>query len=144
MRRISAGIIVTRQNADKKTEVLLQFKRKDKAWEFPGGKLDGNETAEECARRELYEETGIEALELEQLFYIDHQDKFGCVMFLATEWVRVPELKEPGKQSAIGWFTMDNFPTPLTNATTVSINRCAALAQERARSFASTLPNFQS
>lgn len=36
-------------------------------WEVPAGKLDGAESPESCARRELREETGIEAADLQPL-----------------------------------------------------------------------------
>jgi len=124
LRRISCGIVCTRISAYNIMEVLMQFKCQYQQWEFPGGKLDGVETAVECAERELLEETGLQGIHFYQLHYIDLRDKFGCVMFHAPLHLmgnRIPMLMEPNKQSAIGWFPIDELPTPLTLDTAASI-----------------------
>ena len=46
-------------------EVLLEERADDGYFDFPGGGIDLKETAEEAAIRELKEETGLVALELE-------------------------------------------------------------------------------
>ena len=50
-----------------KNEVLLEERSDDGYFDFPGGALDLEETLEEAAARELLEETGIIADELELL-----------------------------------------------------------------------------
>ena len=61
MIKATAGII---QNKDNK--VLITRRKKGKHlegyWEFAGGKIEGNETAEECLIREIKEELNIEIL----------------------------------------------------------------------------------
>lgn len=56
---VAAAIIANEQG-----EILIARRKKGKAleglWEFPGGKIEGKETAEECLKRELREELNIE------------------------------------------------------------------------------------
>jgi len=50
-----------------KGEILLQLRKDNNCWAYPGGLVDVNEVVEEAAKRELTEETGIVAHSL-QLF----------------------------------------------------------------------------
>lgn len=70
---IAAGGIVT--NA--KNEILMIFRRGK--WDLPKGKLDENERIEDCAVREVAEETGLENIKLEQYIgktYHEYFDKW--------------------------------------------------------------------
>ncbi|WP_144873773.1 8-oxo-dGTP diphosphatase MutT, partial [Hyella patelloides] len=52
-------------------------------WEFPGGKIEPNETIKECIKREIKEELGIEILVRESLITIEHQyPKFKVTLFV--------------------------------------------------------------
>jgi len=50
--------------------VLLDCRKDSGLWAFPGGTAETGETPLECAQRELFEETGLKALDLqfEKLF----------------------------------------------------------------------------
>ena len=50
---------------NEKDEVLLEERSDDGYFDFPGGSIDLKESAEEAAKRELLEETGLIADELE-------------------------------------------------------------------------------
>jgi 8-oxo-dGTP diphosphatase len=41
-------------------------------WEFPGGKIEENEDAEICLKREIREELGIDIIIVERLLSIEH------------------------------------------------------------------------
>jgi len=57
--------IVTAAVIERDGKILIARRKKgdrmEGLWEFPGGKLEGNESPEECLRRELHEEFGIDA-----------------------------------------------------------------------------------
>ena len=52
---------------NEKNEILLEERSDDGFFDFPGGALDLKESMEEAGKRELFEETGIIADELELL-----------------------------------------------------------------------------
>ncbi|MBR3365286.1 MAG: NUDIX domain-containing protein, partial [Solobacterium sp.] len=57
----AASIIIENEQG----EVLLGRRTDNHKWGYSGGSIELGETVEECARRELSEEMGLTALELE-------------------------------------------------------------------------------
>ena len=59
-----------------KEEILIDRRRSGGImgglWEFPGGKVEPSETVEDCIKREIYEELGIEIEVGKHLITIDH------------------------------------------------------------------------
>ncbi|MEX2495000.1 MAG: 8-oxo-dGTP diphosphatase MutT [Woeseia sp.] len=58
-------------------------------WEFPGGKLEPQESPEDALRRELGEELGIEPVELRRVVSVDHdypRRRVHIDFFLVTKW----------------------------------------------------------
>ena len=87
-------------------------------WEFPGGKIEGNETVQECIKREVLEEIGIEIAVDSHLITIDHTyshfrvnlQVYNC-RYLSGE-ARAIECEE------IRWVTiqeLDNYTFPAAN-----------------------------
>ncbi len=65
-------IKVTAAIIEDKGRILIARRKQGKAlegkWEFPGGKLKKGEKPEECIKREIKEELGLE-IEVEELFF---------------------------------------------------------------------------
>lgn len=59
--QVGASVII--ENAHQ--QILLQLRTDNHCWSYPGGSVELDEEVEEAAKRELFEETGLIAHELE-------------------------------------------------------------------------------
>ena len=113
--RVGVGVVVFKNN-----RVLLGRRKGSHgagAWSFPGGHLEFREDVEECARRELAEETGLKALSLSLGPWVNdiiERDKHYITLFVFVhEFEGNPQLLEPHKCEGWSWFEWNVLPTPL-------------------------------
>ncbi len=116
--KIKVGVGVMIFNKEGK---ILLGKRKGShgsgEYSFPGGHLEYKESFEECAKREVMEECGIEIKDLRfQLvanvnkYYPRHDVYIGLI----AKWKSGdPKVMEPNKCESWNWYELDNLPEPL-------------------------------
>ena len=105
------------------TEVLLQ--QRGPVPYMPGhwaaaaaGHVERGETAYDAACREALEELGITDVALEFAFTMQRTQHAGAIeervdwFFTARSWVGEPRVVEPEKCAGIGWFPLDDLPSP--------------------------------
>ncbi len=119
---VGVGVLVVHQG------LLLLGKRRGSHgaghWAAPGGRLEFGEALEDCARRELLEETGLVARHLELGPYTNDvfeeggapgqvAQHFLTVYVVARSLQGTPRNLEPEKCEGWAWFGWDALPTPL-------------------------------
>lgn len=86
----------------------------DRLWEFPGGKLENDESAALAAIRELDEELEIRIVAGQTLLVLEHEypDKTVRLHFVSCQLSDTPEkcLARTSANSEVGWFAPDDFP----------------------------------
>jgi 8-oxo-dGTP pyrophosphatase MutT (NUDIX family) len=73
----AAGGVVCREGASGKTDIVIVHRPAYDDWTLPKGKTDPDETAEECALREVREETGYKCELVRQLGCTAYVDRRG-------------------------------------------------------------------
>jgi len=114
--RVGVGVIITRDQ-----QVLLLRRGNVHGagtWSTPGGHLDFGESPEQCAMREVKEETGLDIDDV--AFRAITNDVFAAEgRHYITIWMEgryvtgEPILAAPYEASEIGWFPWDALPQPL-------------------------------
>lgn len=86
-------------------------------WATPGGHLEFGETIEQCACRELLEETGIVALSTQRGPYtsdvMDDTKHYITLFVIVDKFEGMPQVMEPHKCETWAWFAPNDLPTPL-------------------------------
>ncbi|MBS0352120.1 MAG: NUDIX hydrolase [Proteobacteria bacterium] len=101
----------------KENQILLVKRalepRKD-LWALPGGYQELDETPEQAAKREMYEETGLKSdkMVLFDLFYNDQSDKPVNVAVFFTQDAQ-GQLQAGDDVSDVAFFPINNLPDPL-------------------------------
>jgi len=90
-------------------------------WELPGGGAEPGEAPDETARRELLEETGLRA-ELDHLtgVYFEPDHDFGQMLHFVfrCRWHdRLAPVASSSEISEVGYWPLDDLPTPISDFT---------------------------
>ena len=113
---VGATILVFNNNK----ELLLNLRSDTNDWGIPGGGKELNETLEECAIRELKEETNLDTNDLELVTVLSgdeyyykypNDDEVDCVIALYQVKNYSGELKiNDGESKRLEFFSLDNLP----------------------------------
>jgi 8-oxo-dGTP diphosphatase len=92
---------------------------------FPGGHLEYMESFEDCARREVQEECGIEIENIRFQFLANvttYAPKHYVHIGLLADWKSgEPKVLEKEKCESWDWYELDKLPQPLFNICRISI-----------------------
>lgn len=125
---VSVGAMTFNENGELFLAKRSQNAKNEKGhWENPGGSIEFSETLEQAVRREIREEYGFEIEIIKQFPAADHLIPKEKQHWVATTFLakikkgQTPQIMEPEKCDAIGWFSLDDLPKPLSIITKLDI-----------------------
>ena len=126
---VGVGLVILR---DRKILLYKRLRAPEAGhWSIVGGKVDHMEPAEQAARREAEEETGLSISRVsllgpaEVISKADEQH-WVSLLYIASEFNGEPKLTEPEKLSDFGWFSRSDLPQPLSAFAAAAMDRLKA------------------
>ena len=111
-----AGGVVCREGASGKTEIVVVHRPAYDDWTLPKGKVDPDETPEECALREVKEETGFRC-ELKRpvgcTAYVDRRGRNKVVCYWVMEVIS-GRFRPGGEVDRMAWLPINDAVKRLT------------------------------
>ena len=88
-------------------------------WNIPGGKVDFMEKAEDAARRETEEETGLKIgavrlLCVDEQIFPDEKHHWYSLLYATDDFSGDARIMEPEKHDGLEWFALDALPENLS------------------------------
>lgn len=122
--KVGIGILIFKDN-----KILLGKRRGshgDGEYAFPGGHLEYMESFEDCAKREIAEECGIEVKNIRFHLLanlIKYAPKHYIHIGMIADWEGgEPKVLEPDRCESWAWYNIDELPSPLFEACKLSID----------------------
>lgn len=115
---LGVGLVIRR--ADGKVLVCRRLKAPEAGhWNIVGGKVDMMEQAEDAARREAEEETGLKIGKISFLCVIEgileeERQHWLSLIYVTDDFTGEPSLTEPEKHADLKWIDIKDPPSPLS------------------------------
>ncbi len=113
---VAADVVVIAESPEPSV-LLIRRRNPPLGWAIPGGFVEPDEDLIDAARRELFEETGLEPSELQQLAAFGHPDRDPRGRTISVVYgacLQHAALLAAGDDAAAArWFPLTTLPTPL-------------------------------
>jgi 8-oxo-dGTP diphosphatase len=115
--KVGTGVFII-NNENQLLFLLRKGSHGEGSWCIPGGHLEFGESFLDSAKREVKEETGLKIKDIEVVgvtndLFAKEKKHYVTIFMKALGWQGTPKIMEAEKCTKMGWFDLNNLPSPL-------------------------------